>query len=70
MRKCVICGAIVINRNPKTQTCSPECTAKRWGKKPPEMHYNQCEVCGIAIPTRDRYCDACALDLLTTNRGD
>lgn len=32
-RKCVICGATVINRNPKTTTCDPVCTrAKHAGK--------------------------------------
>lgn len=25
-RKCVVCGARVTNRNPKTTTCDPTCT--------------------------------------------
>lgn len=29
MRKCIICGARVRNRNPKTETCDPICTFAR-----------------------------------------
>ena len=33
VRLCVMCGAKVINHNPKTQTCQPLCTRARYNNR-------------------------------------
>ncbi len=59
MRKCVICGARVRNENPKTKTCSPDCTAKLHGKPPPEPYIPKCKHCGLATEDGSNICDGC-----------
>lgn len=56
MKPCIICGARVRNINPKADTCSPECTAKKHGKKEPEQYFATCIHCGIAIHDEDEGC--------------
>lgn len=59
-KRCVICGARVRNHNPKTITCSPECTAKRYGKPAPqEVPFKKCAACGETIADNDTSCASC-----------
>lgn len=69
MRTCVICGARVRNMNPKTRTCSPDCTAKLHGRPAPEVHFCHCRVCGLAIERGD-LCQVCRMDLDIERRSD
>lgn len=59
-RLCIICGARVRNQNPKTVTCSPDCTAKKNGQPEPEVEFNRCIHCNTAITDKEgNVCNAC-----------
>ncbi len=58
--KCVICGASIRHRSPRTKTCSPDCTAKLYGREPRQYRIDtHCKVCGIALLNGKEYCDYC-----------
>jgi predicted nucleic acid-binding Zn ribbon protein len=59
IKKCVVCGAKVRNQNPKTITCSPECTAKKNHEEAPDPKFKTCPGCGIAILNWEDDCGFC-----------
>jgi len=59
MRKCIICGAKVKNINKAVVTCGPDCTAKKNGEPDPDIVFNVCRMCGLAIDDNSKYCIVC-----------
>lgn len=60
-RSCIICGARVRNINPKADTCSSDCTAKKHNRKEPERYDGPtCKHCGVACSEDEGIvCNAC-----------
>ncbi len=57
MSHCLNCGKETTNPKYCSRSCAAQSTNRLHPKRKRQPHY--CQVCGIEVPTRRKYCDTC-----------